>query len=381
MKIVHVVTRSDAIGGAHVHVREVCAGLQRRGHEVTVLLGGSGPFLDDLRRHNIPCRSVEHLVRAIRPVSDALALADLRKNLRELEPDLVSTHSSKAGWLGRIAAWSLGIPVTFTAHGWAFTEGVSRAAALVYRAAEWLAAPFADRIITVSEYDRRLALRYGVAGERKMVTVLNGMPRVEEGLRADPSVQPPRIAMVARFDAPKDHATLLRALSFLRNQPWTLDLIGDGPTQQQARILVEELGLTGRVQFLGERRDVGNCLARCQLLALVSDFEGLPLAVLEGMRAGLPVVATDVGGLPEAVSHGVTGLLAPRRDPAELADKLTLLLADPDRRALMGAAGRERFLRKFTFDAMLDQTLDVYASVIRRLPEPSRNRSLQETSK
>lgn len=364
MKIVHIVTRSDAIGGAHVHVRDVCEGLQRRGHEVTVLLGGHGPFVADLHARGIACRTVEHLVRKISPVSDALALLAIRRALRELSPDLVSTHSSKAGWLGRIAAWSLGIPVTFTAHGWAFTEGVSRASALLYRTVERFAAPFADRIITVSEYDRRLALRYHVASAGKMKTILNGMPRVDDALCANPGAEPPRIAMVARFDAPKDHGTLLRALGRLRELPWTLDLIGDGPTLDATKVLAEALGLTDRVRFLGNRDDVGRCLSRCQLLALTSDWEGLPLSVLEGMRAGLPVVASDVGGIPEAVQDGATGLLAPRRDEGALASQLSRLLVDRDLRVRMGAAGRERFQREFTFDVMLERTLDIYTSVL-----------------
>src|SRR5207248_3053456 len=167
---VHLVTRSDVIGGAHIHVRDLCMALKDEGHQVRVLVGGAGPFLDELEAHGIEREEVHHMVREISPVNDALALLHIRRRLKDLNPDLLSTHSSKAGWLGRFAARSLRIPVTFTVHGWAFTDGIPWGTSYVYAAVERLAAPLASKIITVSNYDKELAVRRGVASERRMVT-------------------------------------------------------------------------------------------------------------------------------------------------------------------------------------------------------------------
>lgn len=363
MRIVQVITRSDSVGGAHVHLRDLCLHLINGGHQVVVLVGGRGPFLDELSLHGIPYETLSYLIRPIQPWVDIRALFELREKLRELQPDLVATHSSKAGWIGRIAARSLGLPVVFTAHGWAFTEGVPLTRRLLYICAERLAAQFASRIITVSDFDRSLALEFRVAPEARMVTIHNGMSEVNEILRAKPEQTPPRIVMVARFEHPKDHGLLIRALSRNKDIPWTLELVGDGPLRPEVEQLTASLGLMHRVEFVGTRNDVPERLAKAQILALVSRWEGFPLTILEGMRAGLPIVASDVGGVREAVSDGRTGFLTPRGDVDTLATKLRILLGNAELRKRMGVLGRNKFQEHFTFDHMFRKTLDVYATV------------------
>lgn len=132
MRIAYVITRADVVGGAQVHVRDLAAAMQNAGHEATVLAGAPGPLAQQLAARGVAFRDVPALVRPIAPLRDVAALRQLRARLRELRPNLVSTHSSKAGWLGRLAARSLGIPVLFTAHGWAFTTGVPAGARRFY---------------------------------------------------------------------------------------------------------------------------------------------------------------------------------------------------------------------------------------------------------
>jgi len=331
---------------------------------VTVLVGGEGPFTEELAVRGIPYRSMRYLVRPIRPSTDLRGLLELRAALTELRPDLVATHSSKAGWLGRLAARSLGLPVVFTAHGWAFTEGVPERKRKIYALAERLAAPFADRIITVSEYDRALALRYRIAPAHKLVTVHNGMPDVDPTLRACPEAEPVRLVMVARFEPPKDHATLLCALAGLRDLAWELELIGDGPLLERVRAEAERLGLLERVRFLGARKDVAERIAKAQLFVLTSNWEGFPLSILEAMRARLPVVASDVGGVREAVMEGETGFLVPRGDVGALRARLRQLIMNASLRVKMGQAGRKRFEERFTFEHMFRKTVEVYEDVL-----------------
>ncbi|HEY8416038.1 MAG TPA: glycosyltransferase family 4 protein [Thermaerobacter sp.] len=346
-RIVMVVTRADRIGGAQVHVRDLALALRARDFDVTVLTGPGGPFTAELRRLRIPHRTLPHLARALSPPADARALLELYRALRELAPQLVAAHSSKAGCLARLAARHLGIPCVFTVHGWPLAAdgtGAEGAPARFYVLAERLLKGLADRVITVSEHDRALGLRLGVLDPGRVVLIPNGVPDVPPRFRAGPgrraessgpsgpgpttapvaSAQPggtgdtgnaTRLVMVARFEEPKDHATLLRALARVRS-PWQLELVGDGPRRPAVRALARELGLSGRVRFHGARGDVARVLAGAQVFALSTRREGLPLAILEAMRAGLPVVASGVGGVPEAVADGETGFVAEPGDAA-----------------------------------------------------------------
>lgn len=358
IRIVHVITRSDTVGGAQVHVAQLVDALRNQGHEASVLVGGEGPFIDFLRVRQIPVQALRHLMRPIHPWRDLRALFELRNRLQELKPDLVALHSSKAGWLGRVAARSLGYPVVFTAHGWAFTEGVGGLSRRVYRLAESLTAPLAHRIIAVSDYDRQLALRLRIAPEDRITTVHNGVPQRAE--RADPAVEPCRLIMVARLDHPKDQTTLVRVLGDLQHLNWHLDLVGDGPKREEIAGLIHQLGLQDRVHITGYRDDVPALLARASLCVLLSQYEGLPLSILEAMRTGLPVIASDVGGVRETVQDGVNGYLIQVGDNQTLRDRLERLIGSPSLRSEFGTASYELFLREFTEEQMVTHTLAVY---------------------
>ena len=366
LRIVFVVTRSDSIGGAQVHVHDLAVALHALGHEAIVLSGHAGPFGEELARDRIPHYPLRHLVRPILPWRDAAALLEIRRYVKWLRPDLISAHSSKAGWLCRLVGAELGIPALFTAHGWSFTTGVPSLQARLYRCAERITANFADRIITVSEYDRQLAVRYRVVSPAKLVTVHNGMPDVAPALRARPDRSPARIVTIARLEPQKDHATLLRALAQLGDTAWELDIIGDGPLRPQTTALAAELGIGDRVRFLGARRDIAEQLAQHELFVLISHWEGFPRSILEAMRGGLPVVASDVGGVRESVVDGETGFVVPSEDVGAVRARLALLLNDPALRSRLGGAGRGRYERHFTFERMLEQTLAVYSAVVRR---------------
>ncbi len=366
IRVVYVITRSDSIGGGHIHIRDLAVTLRARGHEAIVLVGQEGPFTEELARSGIPYHSVRHLIRAIHPWKDAAAFFQIRALLKRLQPDLVSTHSAKGGWLCPMAASLLGIPSIQTTHGWSFTTGVPRIAALCYRWAERVGVRFADRVINVCDYDRQLALRYRVAPAAKLLTVHNGMPDIPPELRAEPGRSPVHLAMVARFEAQKDHTTLFHALARLRDYAWELDLIGDGPLRARATALAQDSGIAERVRFLGARTDVAELLAREQVFLLISNWEGFPRSILEAMRAGLPVVASDVGGVSESVLDGTTGFLVPRGDVELLRARLALVLRDASLRTRLGRAGRAQYESRFTLTHMLEKTLAIYGDLTSR---------------
>jgi glycosyltransferase involved in cell wall biosynthesis len=364
VKFAFIVTRSDPIGGAQVHIRDLASALLARGHDVTVLTGAEGTFTNQLTERGVAWTVIPHLNRSISSSNDVRALVELRRVLKGLRPDLISAHCAKAGCLGRLAAWSLRLPVIYTPHYWSFTDGVPRRNALLYRWVERLLTPFGTRIITVCEFDRQLALRQHVASGRKLVTVHNGMPELPAQSRARPERVPVLMTMVARFEPQKDHASLLRALAELKALPWQLDLIGDGPLFGRTQDLARELGIGDRVRFLGHRNDVAARLAQSQVYLLSSNWEGFPRSILEAMRAGLPVIASDVAGVRESVEEGVTGFVVPRGDREVWRVRLQQLLTDPLLRSRLGANGRVRYEQHFTFERTLERTFALYQQVL-----------------
>jgi glycosyltransferase involved in cell wall biosynthesis len=399
MKILYLITRTDETGGAQVHVRDLACCLAADGHEVIV---ASGPGMAEgyrrtLERAGVSTREVQSLGREIRLRRDLRALGEITALFRAEAPDLVSLHSSKAGWLGRVAARRAragggsradagpSLRCVFTAHGWSFAAGVPRLRAWVYRLAERATARFCDRIITVSEADRRLALGAGVGHPEQIVTVHNGMPDVAPELQAraeHPALEGEglRLLMVARFSSQKDHPTLLEAVAQLAREsaavetgvqviaeagpPFELLLVGDGPTEYAVRRRAYDLGIEDRVRFLGSRDDVAELMAASDIYVLATNWEGLPRSIIEALRAGLPVVATELAGTPELVTHDDNGYLVGRGDVGELAEMLGRLVADGELRARMGGRSRERYEAEFTFERMYRRTLEVYERVL-----------------
>jgi glycosyltransferase involved in cell wall biosynthesis len=364
LKIAYVVTRAEPIGGVQIHVRDLAVSLREQGHMPTIITGGGGPFVDVLRATGIPVVILPNLTVPIHPIRDFQALREIRAALADVRPQLIALHSSKAGILGRLAGRSLGIPTLLTAHGWNFTPGISAVPAAVYRQIERSAGPLLSRIITVSEFDRQLALEARITTGDRIVTVHNGMPDIPPNLRAEPDRTPVRLVMVARFGHQKDHRTLLRALAGLQHRSWELDLIGDGPLMGQMELLAASLGIRGRVRFLGQRLDVDEILATAQISLLVTNWEGLPLSILEAMRAGLPVVASSVAGIGEAVRDGETGYLVPRGDVALVRERVEALLTDPGLRLRLGRGGRARYEQHFTLGHFVARTHAVYEDVL-----------------
>ncbi len=363
MRLIFLVTRADTIAGAQVHTRELAKMLCDRGHDILVVTGATGPFSQALDHLKIPTLACDALQREINAFKDWQALVELRQIIHRFQPDVVTTHSSKAGILGRLACKLNSVPCIFTAHGWAFTEGVPQPTRTIYQFLERLLEPLASQIICVSEYDRQIGLRAGMNPER-LITIRNGMPDINMSLRANPSAgNPVRIATVARFDSQKDYPTLLQACQPISNIH--LDLVGDGAQLAAMKDLAQDLGMADRVNFLGFRKDVAEILAQAHIFTLISNWEGFPLSTLEAMRAGLPIVVSDVGGASEAIIEGETGYCVPRSDVMALRERLSSLVTDAHLREKIGQAARQRYEAEFTFEHMFQQTFAVYQKISR----------------
>ncbi|GLC89776.1 glycosyltransferase family 4 protein [Lysinibacillus piscis] len=349
----------DCIGGAQKHVEALTKQLQQDAHDVTIVTGQYDASLWQLQEVKVIC--IPAIQRAIHAFKDIKACWQLIALLQTIKPDILAIHSSKAGILGRVAGGFLQIPTVFTAHGWSFTEGIPMKRRWMYRWLEKAMQPMTTKIITVSHYDRQLAHSSKIAPPHKIATVHNGIWQ-----EAQTKVQQtcPRITMIARFEAPKRQDLLLEALLELQDLHWHMQFVGDGSAREAAEKFVKHHNLTARVTFLGNQLDVSAILAKSQLFVLLSDWEGLPISIIEAMRAGLPIIATDVGGVGELVVDKSNGFLIAKHDKEQLKTKLQQLLTDKALCQKMSDASERHFLRHFTFQSMYRDTLMVYQQAV-----------------
>jgi len=352
------------MGGASIHLLDLASSALEAGHEVVIFVGGEGVFVERAKDKSLKCISLYFLKREIHPIYDFFCFFELKSKLKKFKPDIVHLHSSKAGILGRLAAKSLRIPTVFTAHGWAFTEGVSGIKRELYLKIERYMAKLTNKIITVSDFDRELALDSNVGGKSKIVSIHNGMPDVQYEPRKVSISSCVRFIMVARFDHQKDHKTLVDAFFSIKDQNWMLEFVGNGPLYQETFDYVDMKGLGDKIVFSGACNDVPYRLVSSDVFCLISNWEGLPLTIIEAMRAGLPVIASSVGGVSETIIQGETGYLVRRGDVPGLSASIKAILNSKEERFRLGENGRLYYENHFKFEKMFDKTLSIYQSVL-----------------
>jgi len=356
MKALLLITRAE-LGGGQTHVADLLRGM-RDEFELELATGEEGYLTEAAEEMGIRWHVLPDLVQPISPMRDLKALHQCLRLLRQVKPDVVHAHTSKAGVIGRLAASLAEIPCIFTAHTWCFAEGTNWKWRVIGTPLEKLAARVSSRIITVSDANRDLALRRGIAAPEKLITVHNGIPDCPH--RATPDSHAiPTIVMVARFSQQKAQSMLVDAVHSIP-VPFRLAFVGEGPLREAVERQVDSLGVRDKVDFLGQRLDIPEILASADIFALFTKWEGFPISILEAMRAGLPVVASDVNGVHEAITDGHTGFLIPPGDVDLFRDRLMQLLLDAKLRRRMGLEGRRRFQREFTAESMIRKTSALY---------------------
>lgn len=361
MRILHVITRGD-VGGAQTQVLELATAQLALGHEVSIAAGSPGSMIETASARGARVIEITELVRSVSLLADLRAVGRVRELIAAERPDVVHAHSSKAGLLVRLSARRRGVPTVYTAHGWPFQKGAPLIQRLVSWAGEAVAGHWWGEVICVTEAERVRALRSFVVPRSRVHVVANGLPDVTVSRRERPRGRIVAI-MVARVAPPKDHAGVLRAMALLDDDRCILRFVGGGPGLEAAASFSRDLKLERRVEFLGDREDVAELLADADVGLLWSRYEGMPLAVLEAMRAGLPVIANDLPGAVELL--GSCGVVT-QHDPAALADALRMLIDDPPRAAQLGACGRRRFVEHFSIERSEQATADVYRVAISR---------------
>lgn len=352
--ICYIITQGE-LGGAQRYVFDLATRMSRT-YQITVLIGAEKPELAGaLAASGIKVRIIKHLVRNIHPLHDLMAIFELKKEIGTLKPDIVHLSSSKAGVLGSIAGHLAGVKnIIFTAHGFAFLEPNLFLVQKIYFWAEKLVSYFRRKIITVSDYDRKEAIKWGLAPAEKFVTIHNGIdlisPPREEGegeVIADkstmtPSYSPPHegektivVGTIAHDYPTKDLKTLRRAFAIVQND------------HQQAEL-----------KIISGVPEAAKLLPSFDIYVCSSIKEGFPYSILEAMAAGLPIVSTAVGGIPEMLNPS-SGILIPPKNPQVLAEAIKYLINNPKKARQMAKNAMNR-AKKFTLEEMVNETAAIY---------------------
>ncbi|MDP3937193.1 MAG: glycosyltransferase family 4 protein [Deltaproteobacteria bacterium] len=338
---------------------------------------GAGPSLADHARDlGIAVHTIPHLTRALSARKDALALGEIVAAIRRGGFEVVHTHNSKAGLLGRLAACIAGAPaIVHTVHGWAFEQSPSPTARLLYRFIERRAAPLAHRTILVSEALEASAREAGLPRRLRRRVIHSGIDRQaflsarrEDSLRAALGATKGSflLGQVSKLWEGKGHETLLEAFDRLRrvHPESQLVLIGDGPLRTSIESTARRLGLADRTLFLGHRNDVPALTAQLDAATLCSAYEGMGRVVVEAMAAGVPVIASRVGGIPELVREGRNGYLVPPGNASALAGRLGQLAGDGALRRRMSREARASVGERFDEGTMAAEIASVYRAAL-----------------
>src|SRR6266508_6633200 len=348
------------MGGPALHVAYLTAGLRERG--------------DDVVR-------IDELGREISPLRDLVATLRLARLIRRERPDILHTHTAKAGTVGRVAALLAGRHrppiVVHTFHGHVLRGYFGPVRSLVFRLLERWLAGHTTALIAVSPQVRDDLVALRVAPPERFVVIRLGIElgervagagdgRVES--RRYLGIPPDRFAVgwIGRMTAVKRTDDVLVAFKRLREDgvEAVLCMVGDGPDRPQLEQRAHELGIVRDTLFLGYQEDVAQFYAAFDALVLPSSIEGTPVSAIEALAAGRPVVATRVGGVPDVVEEGEDGFLVEPGATEELAERLAQLARDPALREQMGRAGRERVLPRYAVDRLVEDVDRLYRSLL-----------------
>ena len=402
IKIIHIVTRLD-MGGSAQNTLLTALNHDPQRHSVSLIKGSTHEsamtetetqlvtkHLTTAKKRGIEVIDFPSLVRRISPLHDIKAFIHISRLLRRLKPDLVHTHTSKAGILGRLAAWLARVPIIIhTSHGHVFYGHFGRSLSRVFLQMEKLLGRITHHHIALTPEEGKDYVNLGVAKSKNISVIHSGVDlncfkrsatksnpkRDELGISPDSLV----VGYVGWLIPIKGVTYLVEAMAeVVQRHPHSLLVLvgkGDekGEEEMKLREQVENLGLAYKVRFLGWRQDVDEIMGYFDIFVLPSLNEGMGRVLVEAMATGLPIVASRVGGIPDLVKHGENGLLVPPADTAALGNAISALLQDGARRKRMGKAGNE-MCRPYSAEAMVEQIDVLYTELLEKY---SQNRDSQ----
>ena len=377
LRVARVIARLNVGGPAH-HVALLTIGLDAARFSSHLLVGRpsaqEAEFTSVIEGTGVMPVEIAHLGPQVAPLADLRAFAELVRQLRAIKPDIVHTHTAKAGALGRLAALAVRPRpiIVHTYHGHVLEGYFGRPVTAAYRLAERLLARISDRLVAVSAQTVDDLVRLGVAPRERFTVIPIGLdvetllalaPEPDSEARASLGIAPEDVvlAFVGRLVPIKRLDVLLRALALALPEAPALRLlvVGDGELRERHEALARTLAIADRVSFLGFRFDLERIAGATDIAVLSSDNEGTPVALIEAGAAARPSVATDVGGVAEIVGPA-TGRLVPARDPSAMAQALVALARDAPLRRALGAAARERVMAAYGAERLVEDVARLY---------------------
>ena len=378
-KVLYIVTKS-VWGGAQRYVYDLATSLPKDKFEAVVAAGGNGPLFEMLGREGIRTIQIPAFRRDINPLKECAAFFQLFKVYASERPDIIHLNSSKAGGLGALAAFIYKFlppttyhplpKVIFTVHGWGFLENRAWITKKIILFISRLSSLFQDKVILLDRVDFAAAEKFIPA--RKLVLIPNGIKEIDFLARADArallaqKIEHPiaqdtvLIGTIAELTKNKGLRYLIDAISLIPDSLFLLLIIGDGEDRSRLEKQIADAKLQDHVSLAGFISHANQYLKALDVFVLPSLKEGLPYVIMEAMAAGLPVIATNVGGMPDMIADGDVGILVPPKDSQALAKAIETLAANPEKRMALGMRAQETIKTKFAFHDMLNRTIQLY---------------------
>lgn len=378
-RILYIITKS-IWGGAQKYVFDLATNLPKDRFDVAVAMGGSGVLFEALQKHGVRTLQIPGMQRDIAIFKEFFVVRQLYRTLKQEKPDVVHLNSSKAGGLGAVAAFFYNLlekkrtTIIFTVHGWGFKENLNLASQALRFLASWVTTIFCDFVIVISKADFEAALHFIL--KRKIHLIYNGAPpvsfvartearsflaqKVSHELRDDEVL----IGTTAELTPNKGLSYFISALGKLSAENlklnYTAVVMGEGEEREALQKQINDLRLAKQVFLAGFVPKAAEYFKGLDIFVLPSLKEGLPYTILEAMQAGLPVIATKVGGIPDQIDNEKTGLLIESKNAMELGKTLKKLILNRERGRALGKAAKEKAESLFSFDLMLNTTIKLY---------------------
>lgn len=370
------------MGGAQKYVHEIAVRLDRWQYDIIVAAGPNGDWelLERLDKRGVKTKKLPYLTRNINPLFDLAGIWQIYRLIKKEKPDFVYLHSSKAGVIGSIAAvvcrhWKSSPKIIYRIGGWAFNEKISFIKKWLYILTERLTALLKDVVIVNSEADKKSAIARKICPERKIKVIYNGIDadginfldkndakRIlsEEFSFVGNSDSKILVGTIANFYANKGLIYLIEAARVLNNDNLMFIVIGDGAERQKLEEMIKKYNLENRFFLSGNMTDAVRYLKAFDLFVLPSVKEGMPWTILEAMAAGLSIIATKVGGVPEMIENNKSGILVEPQNPQELAEAIKKIVADDNLRKFLGDNAFSVVKEKFSLTEMMRKTEELF---------------------
>ncbi len=369
IKVAHIITLLE-LGGAQENTLYTCEHLDKNKFDVMLICGKGGIL--DAQTKNIKTYFVKHLIREICPLYDLLAFIKIYKILKKEKPDVIHAHSSKAGIIGRWAAYCAKVPVIIhTFHGFGFNDEQNYLVKKIYILAERLTAKITDKLVAVSYQNISKGLKNKIGNELQYTLIRSGIKLqdyqididVEKKKKEFAIINEHIVGMIACFKKQKAPLDFIKTAKLVCNEkPDTkFILVGDGFLRKRIEPEIKKLNLEKNVILTGWRKDSNEIIKTFDVFVLTSLWEGLPRVIVEAMASGIPVVATYIDGTREIVQEGLTGFVVQPHETEKMAERILRLLNNPDLRKKLSQEAKKR-VQEFDIDLMVSQQEKLYLS-------------------